>query len=73
MKKLSVDFVLDRMLDIIAHMQLNEEYVPVLDNELIHQIAEEFIYEWENVGDFEADFDSTLHQFLVYEFNKNFF
>lgn len=73
MRYLIKDYVIDRMLDIIAHMQLNEEYVPTLDNELIDQIAQEFIREWNEVKDYESDFDYTLQQFLVYEFNKNFF
>lgn len=68
MRYLNSDFVEQEILDTISLMQLNNEFVPELSGDHIHQLAVNFIFEWNEVGDYEANFDQTLRQFLTYEF-----
>lgn len=68
MKYLTKDYVIGEVLDTISLMQLNNEIVPVLDSSQIEKLAEEFIFEWTEVGDYDANFEQTLRQFLTYQF-----
>lgn len=71
MRYLTVDYVVSEVLDTIAMMQLNNESVPVLDNQLIEEMADAFLMEWTELGDPEANFDQMLLEFLRYEFKYN--
>jgi len=68
MRYLSKDYVIGEIVDTIGLMQLNNEQVPDLDHMSIETLAEDFIFEWKEVGDYEADFSQTLRQFLTYQF-----
>lgn len=68
MKYLSKDYILGEIVDTIGLMQLNNEQVPDLDHMSIETLADHFIFEWKEVGDFEADISSTIRQFLTYQF-----
>ena len=68
MRYLSKDYVIGEIVDTIGLMQLNNEQVPDLDHMSIETLAEDFIFEWKEVGDYEADFARTLRQFLTYQF-----
>lgn len=70
MKYLSKEYVEQEILDTVALMQLNNENVPELSGDKIQSLAEDFIFEWNEVGDYEANFDQTLRQFLTYEFTN---
>ena len=70
MKYLSKEYVEQEILDTVALMQLNNENVPELSGDKIQSLAEDFIFEWKEVGDYEANFDQTLRQFLTYEFTN---
>lgn len=68
MKYITKDYVLSEVLDTISLMQLNREWVPELSNTQIELLAEDFIFEWTEVGDYEADFERTLLEFLRDQF-----
>ena len=52
-------------------MQLNNEKIPVLDYLQIDDLASRFLYEWTEVGDYEADLERSILEFLREEFNIN--
>jgi len=72
MKYLTIDYVAGEIVDTISLMQLNNETVPIIDHMIIEQIAEAFIFTWKEVGDYEADFNRTLLEFLRDEFKYNY-
>jgi hypothetical protein len=51
-------------------MQLNNETIPELSSDEISNIASDFIYEWGEVGDFDADVSHTLLTFMRYRFTQ---
>jgi hypothetical protein len=53
-------------------MQLNKETVPVIDHIIIEQMAEAFIFSWNEVGDYEANFGQCLLEHLRDEFKYNY-
>jgi len=69
--RLNKDYVVSEILDTVSLMQLNKENVPVLENTQIEDIAERYLFEWNEVGDYEADFSRGLHEFLREEFDLN--
>lgn len=69
MKTLKLDYVVQEVLDTIGLMQLNNETVPELSNTQIELIAEDFIFSWNEVGDYEADFNRTLLEYLREDFH----
>ena len=71
MRYMTIDYVIQEVLDTISLMQLNNENVPVLDSTQIDDIARRFLYEWGEVGDYEADFNRTLLEYLRDEFVIN--
>ena len=71
MRYLSKDYVQSEILNTISLMQLNKESVPNLQTIQIEDIAERFIFDWNEVGDYEADFGRTLLEFLRNEFIYN--
>ena len=72
MRYLTIDYVISEVLDTISLMQLNNETVPVIDNQVIEQIAESFLFEWTELGDPEANFEQMLLEHLRYEFETNY-
>ena len=68
MKSLTKDYVISEVLDTISLMQLNKETVPVLDNVQLGDIADRFLFEWNEIGDSEACFGSMLLEYLRTEF-----
>ena len=72
MRYLSKEYVTGEILDTISLMQLNNEIVPILDSTCIEEIADSFIFSWNEVGDYEADFGRTLLEFLREQFKYNY-
>ena len=72
MKHLTVDYVTGEIIDTVALMQLNGETIPVLDSQNILEIAEAFIFEWNEIGDPEMNFEEFLLQHLRTEFKYNY-
>jgi len=64
MKYLSKEYVEQEILDTVALMQLNNENVPELSGDKIQSLAEDFIFEWKEVGDYSADLSRTLLEWL---------
>jgi len=71
MKYITEDYVIGEMLNTISLMQQNKESVPILERIQIENLAERFVFQWKEVGDYEADFDRTLLEFLRDEFIYN--
>lgn len=71
MRGLSKDYVTQEILDTVSLMQMNKENVPILENTQIEDIADRFLFDWNEVGDYEADFSRTLLEFLRDEFVIN--
>ena len=69
--RLNKDYVVSEILDTVSLMQLNKENVPILENTQIDDIAERYLFEWNEVGDYEADFSRGLLEFLREEFDIN--
>jgi len=72
MRNLTKDYVISEILDTISLMQLNKETVPVIDHIIIEQMAEAFIFSWNEVGDYEANFGQCLLEHLRDEFKYNY-
>ena len=72
MRYLSKDYVVSEILNTISLMQLNNEVVPVLDGTCIEQIAESFLFSWNELGDPEANFDQFMREHLRIEFKYNY-
>ena len=68
---MTVEYITQEILDTISLMQQNNEKVPVLDNIQIDDIASRFLFEWNEVGDYEANFDRSLLDYLRDEFTIN--
>jgi len=68
MRYLTKDYVVAEIVDTISMMQLNNDYVPELSDSNIDKLAEDFIFDWTEAGDYEANFERTLREFLVEEF-----
>ena len=71
MRGLSKDYVTQEILDTVSLMQMNKENVPILENTQIEDIADRFLFNWNEVGDYEADFSRTLLEFMRDEFVIN--
>lgn len=71
MRGLSKDYVTQEVLDTVSLMQMNKENVPILENTQIEDIADRFLFDWNEVGDYEADFSRTLLEFMRDEFVIN--
>jgi hypothetical protein len=56
MRTLSKDYVVQEVLDTIALKQLNKEHIPELSGDRIEAIADSIIFDWNELGDPEADF-----------------
>ena len=72
MRYLSKDYVISEILNTISLMQLNNEKVPVLDGTCIEEIAESFLFSWNELGDPEANFDQFMREHLRIEFKYNY-
>lgn len=71
MRYLTTEYVTQEILDTISLMQLNNEKVPVLDNIQIDDLATRFLFEWNEVGDYEANLERSLLEYLREEFTTN--
>ena len=71
MRNLTTDYVISEILNTISLMQLNKEDIPIMENTQIDEIADRFLFEWNEVGDYEADFSRTLLEYLRDEFVIN--
>ena len=71
MRYLTKDYVEGEILETISLMQLNKETVPTLQTIQIEDLAERFLFDWNEVGDYEADLGRTLLEFLREEFIYN--
>ena len=71
MRNLTKDFVTGEIINTVSLMQLNNEKVPILEGVVIEEIADNFIFSWNELGDWEADFDRTLLEHLREEFHYN--
>lgn len=69
-KRLTLDYVQQEILDTISLMQLNNEYIPDLPGDRISLLAASFINEWNEVGDYEADLNRTLLDYLRTKFEQ---
>lgn len=69
--RLNKEYVVSEILDTVSLMQLNKENVPVLENTQIEDIADRYLFEWNEVGDYEADFSRGLLEYLREEFDLN--
>ena len=68
---MTVDYIIQEILDTIALMQLNSERVPILDSIQIDDIATRFLFEWNEVGDYGANFEKSVLEYLRDEFTIN--
>jgi hypothetical protein len=71
MRYLTTEYVTQEILDTISLMQLNNEKVPVLDNIQIDDLATRFLFEWNEVGDYEANLERSLLEYLRQDFTTN--
>lgn len=71
MRYMTVESITEEIQDTISLMQLNNENVPILDYLQIDDLASRFLYEWTEVGDYEADLERTILEFLRDEFTTN--
>lgn len=69
---MNVEYITQEIIDTIGLMQLNKENIPILENTQIEDIADRFLFEWNENGDFEADFSRMLLEFLRQEFKFNY-
>ena len=72
MKYLNKDYVVSEILHMISLMQLNNEEVPVLANTSIEEIAESFLFSWNELGDPYANFEQFLLEHLRREFKYKY-
>ena len=70
MRFLTTDYVVQEVINTASMMQLNNETIPELSSDDISNIASDFIYEWGEVGDFDADVSHTLLTFMRYRFTQ---
>lgn len=71
MRYLTVEYVTGEIQDTISLMQLNNENIPILDYIQIDDLATRFLYEWTEVGDYEANLERSILEFLRDEFTTN--
>lgn len=71
MRYMTVEYVTGEIQDTISLMQLNNENVPILDYLQIDDLATRFLFEWTEVGDYEANLERTILEFLRDEFTTN--
>ena len=60
MSKLNKDYVVQEVLDCIAKKQVNNEEIPDLPSDKIWVIADSILFEWNELGDPEADFSDMV-------------
>ena len=70
--RLNKDYVTQEILDTVSLMQLNKENIPILETPQIEDIADRFLFEWNEIVDYEADFSKMLLEYLRQEFKFNF-
>ena len=60
MRTLNKKYVVQEVLDTIALKQLNNEDIPELSKDRIDAIADSIVFDWNELGDAEADFDEIV-------------
>jgi len=71
MKYISKDYVMQEIIDTAYLMQLNNEPVPEIDPTYMDLLIEEFLFDWNEIGDPYGDWEGTLRSFLREEFKNN--
>jgi hypothetical protein len=71
--RINKDYVIGEILDTIGMMQLNNEPIPVISSVTIDSLSEDFLFNWNEVGDPEANFDLTLLKWLREEFKRDIY
>ena len=56
MRTLNKEYVVQEVIDTIALKQLNNEDIPELSGDRIDAIADSIVFDWNELGDTEADF-----------------
>ena len=60
MKYLNKDYVVQEVLDIIRLQQENGISIPELSNDKIEALAESILFEWNEIGDPDANFEELV-------------
>ena len=60
MKYLKKDYVVQEILDIIRVQQESGVYIPEISNDRIGQIADSILFEWNELGDPDANFEQLV-------------
>jgi hypothetical protein len=67
MKYLNKDYVVQEILDIIRLQQESGISIPELSSDRIGQIADSILFEWNEIG----DPDANLEQFITWNLEQN--
>ena len=60
MSYMNQDYVVQELLDLIKVQQLEGRVFPELSNDRILSIADSFLFEWNELGDPDANFEAML-------------
>jgi hypothetical protein len=71
--RINKDYVIGEILDTIGMMQINNEPIPVISSVTIDSLSEDFLFNWNELGDPEVNFDLTLLEWLREEFKRDIY
>jgi hypothetical protein len=71
--RINKDYVIGEILDTIGMMQINNEPIPVISSVTIDSLSEDFLFNWNEIGDPEVNFDLTLLKWLREEFKRDIY
>ena len=71
--RINKDYVIGEILDTIGMMQINNEPIPVISSVTIDSLSEDFLFNWNEIGDPEVNFDRTLLEWLREEFKRDIY
>lgn len=54
------DYIIQELQDVIALKQLNDEFIPILENQTIEDLADSILFEWKELGDPSEDLDQMI-------------
>ena len=60
MRYMNQDYVVKELLDMISTQQQQGRIFPELSNDRILEIADSFLFEWNELGDPDANFEAML-------------
>ena len=66
MNYLTKSYIIDEISKKIPQMKHGGNPLNLISDSNINLIADDFLREWDNVGDYEADLDYTLELFIMY-------